>query len=243
MKRHLSALMLALRSTIYRAAALAILAGAAQAALFLFAARRLQGEAALGLEEVFAASFAPQGCAVFFLLLCALLCFTGCNALGSRPGYTLQRLRVTERQAAAWAALGNAICFFLFWAAQLLTALLLCRLYLSSSEPALRGQTVFLAFYRVPFLHSLLPLRDLGRAARDLALLVGLAITTACFPLRQRHGERRLEPLALAAVTAVAFAQPMGKFSSDLLLSLIALALGGSALFSLWKEVPDEEQA
>ena len=35
----------------------------------------------------------------------------------------------------------------------------------------------------------------------------------------------------------------MGKFSSDLLLSLIALALGGSALFSLWKEVLDEEQA
>ena len=86
MKRHLSALMLALRSTIYRAAALAILAGAAQAALFLFAARRLQGEAAPGLEEVFAASFAPQGCAVFFLLLCALLCFTGCNALAAGPG-------------------------------------------------------------------------------------------------------------------------------------------------------------
>ena len=64
---------------------------------------------------------------------------------------------------------------------------------------------------------------------RDLALLAGLGVTTACFSLRQRRGEHRLEPLLLAAVVCVAFAQPMASFGSDLLLTLIALAQGAGA--------------
>lgn len=242
MKRHLSVLMLFVRSTIYKAAALALLSGAVEAALFAFAAWRLRGGPP-GLETVFAASFVPLGSALFFLLLCALLCFTGCDALGSRPGYTLRRLRISERQTVGWAILCSTVCFLVFWAAQLLTALLLCRFYLASAEPALRGQTIFLAFYRVPYLHSLLPLRDTGRAVRDLALLAGLGVTTACFSLRQRRGEHRLEPLLLAAVVCVAFAQPMASFGSDLLLTLIALAQGAGALFSLWKGDTDEKRA
>ena len=91
MKRHFSVLMLFVRSTIYKAAALALLSGAVEAALFAFAAWRLRGGPP-GLETVFAASFVPLGSALFFLLLCALLCFTGCDALGSRPAVSYTHL-------------------------------------------------------------------------------------------------------------------------------------------------------
>ena len=55
----------------------------------------------------------------------------------------------------------------IFWAAQVLFVLLLCRVYLAKADPAcVNAQTVFLAFYRQKFLHSLLPLAETSRWVR-----------------------------------------------------------------------------
>ncbi len=243
MKQHLSVLLLAMRSTIYWFLALCLALGVAEAVLFGLALSQAQGSEVIGLEQVFAQSRVALACGVFFVLLCVILSRIGCQFGGGKPGYTLQRLSVSERATVFWWAGNHGIWLFLFWMVQLAIALLLCRWYLSQMNLAeVSGQTVFLAFYRNSFLHSLLPLAESSRYWRNGILLGSLSLCTACYSYRQRRGEKGLAVVVLVAMLLVWFVQPMGSFGGDLLLSLFALGLAANAVAGLWKERNDERK-
>jgi hypothetical protein len=235
MKKHLSVLMLFTRSTLYKALLIILVMAAGESALFLLAFRGAQGF--FGLDTMLDASHLGWVCAVGFLLLGALLCLTGCE-FGSKQGYTLARLRVSRRAVFIWQAVHNAGLLFLFWAAQVGIIWALGGIY-TAQYP--QPQAVMLVFYQNPFLHSLLPLAEWSRLVCNLALLVALAATAACFPVQLRRGKKPLAAFILAALCLQNFTQGVGHPVHDFVLAALALFIAFTAIINgVWKEALDE---
>lgn len=238
MKKHMSVLMLAFHATVYKALGVLVLMGGVQALLF-WMTFRATGDT--GFETLLAQSRVSWACGAGFLLYVFILCLGGLERSGAKPGYTLKRLSVDEKTVVLWWALANCIFLLIFWAAQLGIVLLLFRLYEAlAGAGGSGGQALFLAFYRSPFLHSLLPLDESSRYARNLLFLTGLGVSAACFSWRQRRGQWGLALLILAAAALAFFPRELGRSGSDGILSVMALATGGMAVYRLWEEQGDE---
>ncbi len=246
MKKHLSVLMLIAGSTIYKVLGLLAFMAAAEGALFTLTLRGslTAYEAGLGMtaiETVFLRSRVSLVFAVCFLLLMVLLCTTGCE-YGSRQGYTLRRLSVPEQSVFLWQALFNSFCLLLLWAAQLAVALALCRLYAVRAPSGLvSGQTVFLAFYRSSFLHSLIPLSEVSRWARNIFLVLSLGAASANFSYRQRRGKIGAGAIAMASITLVFFSRDIGSMSSDIGILLLTAVHTEETVRGVLRRRPDEE--
>lgn len=237
MRQHLSVLMLAARSTIYKVLGLFAFTAMTEGALFYFALQKTLGDDPLGLEQLINESHIALVAGISFLLLCALLSLTGSESGGSKLRYTLQRLSVAEKTLVFWWSVYNSACFFLFWALHVVIALLLSRLYLAQMDAAyVSGQTILLGFYRNNFLHSLLPLAASSRYIRNAIFVLSLGINAAYFSYRQRRGKKGFAIVVLAMLVVVYFSETMGNFDSDLLLSLLALGFAAFAVLGIWKE-------
>ncbi|MGI6627658.1 MAG: hypothetical protein ACOX4K_04815 [Bacillota bacterium] len=243
MKQHLSVLMLAARSTIYKVLGLFVVLAITQGALFYFTLQKTLGGEPIGLEQLISQSRIAIVGGVCFVLLCAELSLTGCELGGSKVRYTLKRLSVREEAAVFWWAGYNTVCFFLFWVFQLVIALLLCQLYVTRMDPAyVSGQTIFLAFYRNRFLHSLLPLAETSRYVRNGFFILCLGISAACSSFRQRRGEKGIAMVVLTIIVAVNFSKPVGSFESDLPLVFITLSMAVGAVAGILRERGDRNE-
>lgn len=241
MSKTISVMMLAARQTVYKLAGICCALAACEGAAFFLTLRRQPADAYPSLDQLIQSSHVGWISAACFLVLAAALCLVGCEFFGSRTRYTLWRLRVSERTATLLFSGINLFCLLIFWAVQTLTALALCKLFTAEGAGRFANhQTVFLAFYRSGFLHSLLPLNAFSRLARNVLLAASLSLAAACFSYRQRRGERPLAAAVLAGMTAVTFAQPMGSWESDVLISLMALAVTAPSAWRLWKGDEDE---
>lgn len=84
------------------------------------------------------------------------------SSLGSnsRYGYTLQRLRISERCVFLWSCACNALCYAVLWCVQIMAAVGAAFWNAKSAVYSAGPQGVFVDFYRSGFLHGLLPLAD-----------------------------------------------------------------------------------
>ena len=169
MKRIASLLMLATRSTLWKAAGITLASCLAEAGLFLAALSGWQDTVRtayyeysnpMGLEGLLMQYPLSWCFRIGLVLVCAVLAFLGWEG-SSRVSYTLRRLSVGHRALTLlWAGYGF-FCLLFFWAAHLGTLLALCAAALPRLAPEFSGpQALFLACYRDPYLHSLLPLDD-----------------------------------------------------------------------------------
>lgn len=226
MRQHASVLMLAARGSLYKVLALLAAMAGAETGLFLLSLKRLTAEAARSmsaaaaelagdpgawerlitqpsLERVFTGSGIQLVFSAGLIVLMLLLTLNG-GLSARRANDTLRRLSVSQRAITLWNVVYNLAVILIFWAAQLITALALCRVYLGQADPsAITDQTVFLAFYRQGFLHGLLPMADIDRWVYQIALTAGLAITAACGACRLRHGRAAVAPGMVAALGAL----------------------------------------
>lgn len=96
---------------------------------------------------------------------------------GSIFYYTFDRLRVTRQHLFLVETAYNFLCLTLVFAVQTWTVLAMCRIYADRVPTELASpQMVFLAFYRIPFLHNLLPLAETGKWVRNLLLLFAVSM-------------------------------------------------------------------
>ena len=152
---------------------------------------------------------------------------THCGDERRAVGCTLRRLRVPEGAALAWKSLFGAVCFLLLWAVQTAVCLAVGPAYRSA-------QTVLLAFYRIPFLHSLLPLAETAGYLRNLLFAAAMGLETGLCSWRMRRGSRALFGRTVAAAAAFLFSQGMGGLTGSLWLGLGAAVLAGlDALLAL----------
>lgn len=256
MKKHLSVLMLQVRSVIYKLLLLFIVMTAAEVLLFW---RRLEyvlkidmsaAEKAVdgemynpygGIEMILDDSHIAWVFLVAFVLTGILLCRVGCE-IGSKQGYTLRRLRVSEPQVFMWQAVCNVGCYLLLWLVQVAVMIGLCYMYTVSADPLMVGeQTVFLAFYRNDLLHNLLPLEETLLWIRNAIMVIGLGMAAACYPYRQRRKSHGIEIIALTVFSIIFFVQSIGSATSNLctiiLFVIISLAVTG---YVRGRELADE---
>ena len=160
---------------------------------------------------------------------------THCGDERRAVGCTLRRLRVPEGAALAWKSLFGAVCFLLLWAVQTAVCLGMGLWYAAAVGSAYRSaQTVLLAFYRIPFLHSLLPLAETAGYLRNLLFAAAMGLETGLCSWRMRRGSRALFGRTVAAAAAFLFSQGMGGLTGSLWLGLGAAVLAGlDALLAL----------
>lgn len=224
-KKHLSVLMLYIRSSIASLLCIAVLVAVIQTGLFLW---ELQHGAAALETAIQPDSFKGVVIGGFIFLVAFLYRMNG----GS---YTLRRLRITERTVFLWHVLSCFFCFVLLWMAEIAVLTALCRYFLTQEVASgLSDQALFLAFYRNPFLHSVFPLESVSRWIYLFFAFASLAFVTAGAVVRKRYGRniRNNAPLSMTVVVMLFyFVRPLGSLTSDIMLCLFHLAL---ILYSLW---------
>ena len=109
----------------------------------------------------------------------------------SRYGYTLRRLRISERCVFLWSCACNALCYAVLWCVQIMAAVGAAFWNAKSAVYSAGPQGVFVDFYRSGFLHGLLPLADGYVWARNALFVLALGCVTACIQLGlRRKGSR-----------------------------------------------------
>ncbi len=200
----------------------------------------------IDIESLFTSSggtFAINVTRISLLLISFLLCRIFCER-GSRCGYTLMRLRVTERGIFVCHAIYAAVIYLLFYAAELLLSYAVCLYYLQHAPAEYVGpQTLFLAFYRSNYLHSLLPLADIAVWVRNGFLYLALSLAAAEFPCRQRRRHFGGSILALCVCTLVFFIREIGDaFNSFAVIFCSLCCIASSIYFVFFKNHESDEE-
>lgn len=208
MKRYQSVFEMITRSSIYKV--LLVVGGmlVAEAILFWNALMYLGGAC---LEEHIDQSYYSIVFKIAYVLITIAIVFPGMN-IGSTQTYTLQRLRIKERWIYGLQIIYNLLAYMILWGAQLAMLLVSAVLYQKYlPKGALwTNQTLFIAFYRNDFMHSILPLED-GPSWWVLGLIgVSTAILTAEFTKQQRNGKFVFELLGLMVTAIIVFPREMG---------------------------------
>lgn len=242
MKKHLSVFMLMARSTIYKHLSLLVLMAAVEGGLFCWLLARGNAGGGLGLETLIRQSRIIWVFGACFVLMTVLLAMTGSEG-GSKLSYTLKRLSVSERWVFVWQSAYNTVCYLLLWAAQILIAVVLCRIYeANAAAEYVSGQTVFLAFYRNNFLHALLPFEDAIFWVRNGIFAAALGLCAAWFPMAQRKGKRFAVLFVFGGGVIVLFSCGIGDAINCAAAIILSLLCVGVVLYQVLEiEVPNED--
>lgn len=219
MRKHLSVFMLYARSSLFRILLLFVLMAAAELVMFYFAAEKIVTMESISLERMFERSHISLVLALVFVLMSLQLCSVGCE-FGSRQGYTLRRLMVSERAVFAWQAAFNSIMYFILLVLQLGLALLMCSYGVEKLGAWASNQSIYLAFYRSEFLHSLLPLDDWTRYLRNFCMIIALGTASALFSYHQRRKKIGISMIIMLPVTVLGFCGSTGSVGGDVALTM-----------------------
>ena len=159
-----------------------------------------------------------------FVAVTVILGLSTCN-FGSRQGYTLKRLRVSEREVFWIQSVSNFLCYVLLLGVQLGILLIMGCLYIKYMGTA-TNQTMFLAFYRNAFMHSILPMEEWPRMIINLCMYGSMAVTAATVPYFQRNKKFGWEAVVVTGILAVGFEAELGSYVPySLLLILVSLTM------------------
>ena len=119
-------------------------------------------------------------------------------------------------------------------------AVLFAHWYAAGLDPASRtAQTVFLAFYRVPFLHGLLPLGEWTGYVRNLLVVLGLGLESGAAACRRRRGGRFPLAFAMEILALTFFAKGPGELTDGMWMDVIVFlgaALSRLSIIATWEE-------
>lgn len=193
-----------------------------------------QAEWRVYLVDAVKESGVPVACAIGFTAAMVLMSLTGCG-YGTKPGYTVQRLRVKEKYACLLWSGYHAALLIVFWAvlASLLYLLMCLRSRDVPSGYVLGPQTLVLLCYTDTFLHHLLPLADTAVWVENVALILASALGTVHFSYRQRHGGISIAPLLAAGCMIGSFFLPLGS-NLNFVVMAAALVIAGWTLVSFF---------
>ena len=234
MKKHVSVLMLFAGSTFWKVLGiLALLAVADWGVLYYFSTQQAM------LDQIFNYGF------WVFLVVSALMTWVlarvGC-AYGSQTGYTVWRLRISEKSYFLWQSLYNTICYFVLWAVQAAVLYGFAMWYTTTADPSLIGeQTIFLGFYRSEFAHAVLPMEDVWMWVRNVTVFIGMGVTSAHFSYQQRFGRHGNEVMVMLVLLEMCFRRNLEDGNMDIFAIIMAVCLIALALYRGLKWRSDDE--
>lgn len=242
MRRHISVLMMYIRSSIYQVILLLALMVSAQFLLFWQSMKGYSTKFPLGPEKIFDRTLLPWTLGLVVVCFTVQLVYVGCNQ-GVKQSYTLKRLSVSEKSVFIWQSICNIGCYLLLWMVQVVTAFVLCRWYLALAEPEfVSNQTVFLAFYRSKFLHGLLPLAESSAWVRNLFMVLGLGCASAYFPYLQRRGKFSVSVLLLLVISIIWFPRNVGIAAGDFWVIFSSVAVIGWIVYKVFIKEGEQDE-
>ncbi|MDE5893541.1 MAG: hypothetical protein K2H45_11525 [Acetatifactor sp.] len=161
---------------------------------------------------------------VIFLAAFGLVCFALAwteRRLDTESSAAILRLRLSGSRIFMIKTAYNMACMVILFAVQIWLAIGLVGIYGREMEEIYASpQRLFLAFYRIDFLHCLLPMAEVGKWVRNLLLL--LAFGTEAAGGSEKAEKKYYVPLIpLYAVTASWFVSSMGRNVIDLISSIV----------------------
>lgn len=248
MKKYLSVFGLFARSSIFKILAVLLIMSIAEIAVFAFqfheALTVYENRIGSGIdrfESIIQDTFFCRCFGLAFIAITILLCLPG-SEFSSKTGYTLRRLSIGEKQIFFCQAFYNIFVYLLLAALQLVICFGLGSYYVANApEECVSNQTLFLAFYRSPFLHALLPLSDLILWIRNAFLAVALGFAAAEFPYKQRRKKYALSIIALAIFAVIFFSSTIGNIFNCLLITVISLLVCAEMFYTVFRKEADNE--
>ena len=207
MKRYLSVFEMIARSSIYKVLLILVGMVAVEAAFFYHTMMHPEG---LNIERYIDQSHYSLIFKIAYILVTLVIVLPGMN-IGSTQSYTLERLRIKGKRIFWLQALYNTLAYVLLWGVQLMVILVSAKVFEKNLPLTAEWshQTLFLAFYRNDFMHSILPLED-GPGWWLLGIvIIGTAIVTAGFTKQQRDGKFAFELLLMVVAVLISFPRAM----------------------------------
>ena len=223
MKKYSSVFEMIVRSSIYKVLFLLGIMVITEAVCFSLSMISPSG---VNIEEYINQSLFSTIFQIAYLLVTAVLVFYGMN-MGSMQSYTLQRLRIREKNIFWLQALYNALAYVLLWGVQLVMILISASVYYKNLPEGHihTNQTLFIAFYRSEFMHSILPLEDAPGWWVLILILVSSAFTTAVFTKLQRIGKFGFELFILVGAVLVSFPRAVGEEFVFLVIAIVTVGV------------------
>ena len=208
MKKYLSVFEMIARCSIYKVLLVLISMLIAQGICFYMTMLSPSG---LGIEDYIEQSQFSLIFEIAHLLITIILVIPGMD-IGSKQSNTLKRLRIKEKRIFWLQSLYNMLAYVLLWGAQLAMLLGCCLVYQKNipTGTTLTNQTMFLAFYRNDFMHTILPLEDTPGWWMLVVICVTTAFTAAEFTKLRREGKFGFEILILIASVFIYLPRPLG---------------------------------
>lgn len=241
MKKYISIFELFTRSTIYKILLVFAAMGAAQVFMFHRAMPEwfpadsyhlnFQAIEYYTLEYMVDRSKSAIFLGIAFVVITAILCWNGCD-IGSKSSYTIQRLQVTEKKIFIMQSIYNSLCYLLLLGTQIGVFFIQSSLY-AQRAGHLTNQTIFLAFYRNDFMHSVLPLEGTVRWGINILIVLGCGISAAMFTYRQRRGKTAGALLVAVACVLFGFVQELGEVLGFMIVVIIWLIVGFQVYWNL----------
>lgn len=125
-----------------------------------------------------------------FLTVCIFHAFSD---RGGKMGNTLMRLRISEHDGYWMSVLANICMFTLYFLLQAMVLIGFCFWY----NPQVTALEILVTSYDHPLFHQFFPLQDGVQMAANIAIILGLSVCSAAYPMRQRHGRHSLTTFAM----------------------------------------------
>jgi len=211
MRKHLSVFMLMVRSCIYKLLLImfAMAAADAIAVVFMPNPRELLYFELAGEDRFFFIYVLSVAIAMSSVL-------SSCSMGSSVPRYTLARLSISEKAVMYWHWLCGAIVMLALWFWQIILLYVIARWHSAVAEPGfISHQSVYLANFRSPFIHSVLPLEDVSRVARNIVTAICMGGVCATGAHKIRRGKKPVAHIMLISVFAGTFRAEHFEISYD----------------------------
>lgn len=246
-KKDTAVLALLVRTSIYKVIGLVFLMSAVQVVIF---GRVVRGQISQrGYADDLESLLDRCGISICFLitfcLICLVMAWADSDRGGSRGSYLLGRLAMGRTKLFFMRTLYHVCALIVLFALELALVLGMYRWYVEVQNPDyLSSQALFLAFYRSPFLHSLMPLEAVSRWIRSgLAVLAG-AMAVALWNGTPGGAKRRLILILWLLFTGLTFCAQVGSTWSDgwciAAHSFCILIIGAEALGFWGRELYDK---
>lgn len=210
MKRYLSVFEMITRSSIYKVLGILIAMVTAEITACVYAWHQPLALLKPTIEEWVDQSYFVIIFAIAYLLITVVLVLHGTN-IGSVQSYTLQRLRIPEKKVYLIQCIYNILCYILLWSTQAAVLLGISAFYMNYKTHVVKtNQTVFLAFHRNEFMHSIFPLEDLVGWILLIFLIAGTGILAARFTRMQRQGKVSWSLIIFVAIAFISFPRELG---------------------------------
>ncbi len=242
MKQLISFTQIASNYIFYKLLGLLFLMSAIEAALFLWRLKESTYLFPLDQSTIYQSAHLTLIFGLFLILVLLLITLQGVEISGSHFHYTMMRLPHSERVLSLAWSVYYFLCLLLLFLTQIGLNFIFSLLYVKHMDAVyVNAQTLLINTYRIPLLHSLLPLSDPFGLIRNLLLLLALSLTAACFSFRSRHGKRDILHIFLS-VNALVFLPASGTSTGA---SVYLFLLSAAALFyaahQLFREVMQDE--